>query len=44
MLYLQHSSCFYVDNLILFRIISDVTFNTYVGYKKYDDVDDSYNL
>ena len=30
--------------LILFHVISDVTFNKVVGYKMYDDVDDSYNL
>ena len=41
-LYLQHSSCMYVDNLILFHIISDESYNPYVGYKKCDDVDDSY--
>ncbi len=28
--------------LILFGVISDVTFNKVVGYKMYDDVDDSY--
>ena len=28
----------------MFRVISDVTFNKAVGYKMYDDVDDSYNL
>ena len=40
-LYLQHSSCINVGNLVLVRVISDVTFNPYVGYKKDDDVDDS---
>ena len=29
--------------MILFGVISDVTVNK-VGYKMYDDVDDSYNL
>ena len=51
MFHLQQSSCFYVDDgtgrrwfLILFGDISDVTFNKAVGYKMYDDVDDSFNL
>ena len=30
--------------LVLVGVISDVTFNKVVGYKMYDDVDDSYNL
>ena len=30
--------------LILFGAISDVTFNKVVGYKMYDDVDDSYKV
>ena len=30
--------------LILFGVISDVTFNKVVSYNMYDDVDDSYNL
>ena len=29
---------------MLFGVISDVTFNKVVGYKMYDDVDDSYNV
>ena len=49
--HLQQSSCLLVDDctgrrwfLILFGAISDVTVNKAVGYKMYDDVDDSYNL
>ena len=30
--------------LIVFGVISDVTFNKVVGYNMYDDVDDFYNL
>ena len=30
--------------MILFGVISDVTFNKVVGYTIYYDVDDSYNL
>ena len=47
----QKPSCLYVDGgtgrrwfLILFGVIYDVTFYKVVGYKMYDDVDDSYNL
>ena len=30
--------------MLLFGVISDVNFNKVVGYKMYDDVDDSYNV
>ncbi len=50
MFHLQQSGCFYVVDdtgrrwfLILFGVISDVTFNKGAGYKMYDDVDESYN-
>ncbi len=51
MFHLQQSSCLYIDDgtarrwfLILFGAIYDVTVNKPVGYKMYDDDDDSYNL